>query len=53
MNLRNMLALLISFSLGFVLHAQDDLMEDASSDTTEVMEESMDEMGNFKTDEEE
>ena len=43
MNLRNMLALLISFSLGFVLHAQDDLIEDASSDTTEV-DESMDEM---------
>ena len=45
MNLRNMLALLISFSLGFVLHAQDDLIEDASSDTTEVMDVSMDEMG--------
>lgn len=45
MNLRNMLALLISFSLGFVLHAQDDLIEDASSDTTEVMDDSMDEMG--------
>ena len=45
MNLRNMLALLISFNLGFVLHAQDDSMEDAASDTTEVMDESMDEMG--------
>ena len=42
MNLRNILVLIISFSLGFILYAQDDVTEEASSDTTETMDESMD-----------
>ena len=41
MNLRNILVLIISFSLGFILYAQDDVTEEASSDTTETMDESM------------
>ncbi len=43
MNLRNILVLIISFSLGFVLYAQDDVTEEASADTTEAVDEAMDE----------
>ena len=43
MNLRNILVLIISSSLGFILYAQDDVTEEASADTTETMDETMDE----------
>ena len=46
MNLRNILVLITSFILSFTLYAQDDMIEETVTDTTEASDESMDdEMG--------